>query len=272
MIFVLGSRGRLGQAICARYAEEDIVRVDRSVYQSWSDSDANTSAIEKYFSQSVSEQSVVYICSGLLDPQLTENQLQAVNYHLPRNVITAVGARGVRVVTFGTAMERTLSSNSYVQSKQLLSQFVEAANAAGASATHVRIHTLYGNGEPAAFMFLGQILNALRTNSNFAMTMGRQLREYHHVDDDALAIRSLIDKKVTGAVELSNGEPITLRSLAEAIFESLGRSHLLKLGALPEPVAENFDLVFDRPEILEKIFFRSAIPSVVDFVKLRLGA
>lgn len=271
MIFILGSRGRLGQAIAAQYNPNDIVCVDRDVYESWSGSDAST-AIREYFSRWQLEQSVVYLCSGLLDPRLTADELLAVNYQLPRNVIESVAPLGIRVVTFGTAMEHTLTNNSYVQSKLKLSLFVESANACAALATHVRIHTLYGSGEPSPFMFLGQILSALRTDSPFAMTMGRQLREYHHVDDDAAAIKSLIDARITGAVDLSHGQPVTLRNLAEAVFNAVDKSQLLQLGALPEPAEENFNLVFDLPEALKKSTFREAIPSVIEYMKSRMHA
>lgn len=271
MIFILGSRGRLGQAIAAQYAQSEVVCIDRSVYEPWSSADGYT-GISEYFAQCPPEHSVVYICSGLLDPRLSAEELLAVNYHLPRNVIDNLARSGIRVVTFGTAMEHTLTSNSYVRSKLKLSEYVENANADGAQATHVRIHTLYGGGEPSPFMFLGQVLTALRTESPFAMTEGRQLREYHHVDDDAHAVKSLVDARLTGLVDLSHGNPITLRSLAESVFGALGKTHLLQLGALPEPAQDNFDLVFDRPPALKDSTFREAIPAVIEYLKSRMNA
>lgn len=270
MIFILGSRGRLGQALAAQYAPSEVVCIDRSVYASWSEAN-DLAGISEFFSQCQPEHSIVYICSGLLDPRLSDEQLLAVNYQLPRNVIESVAPLGARVVTFGTAMEHTLTSNSYVQSKLRLSRFVEDANANGAQATHVRIHTLYGTEEPSPFMFLGQILTALRTDSPFSMTMGRQLREYHHVDDDARAIKSLVDAKILGVVDLAHGNPVTLRSLAEAIFNAFGKAHLLQLGALQEPAQENFDHVFKAPSVLEASTFRESIPSVVEYMKSRMN-
>lgn len=271
MIFILGSRGRLGQAIAAQYAPTDVVCVDRSVYEPWSSADARA-GISEYFAQCRSEDSVVYICSGLLDPRLSAEELLAVNYHLPRNVIDSLARSGIRVVTFGTAMEHTLNSNSYVQSKLKLSEYVEDANADGALSTHVRIHTLYGGGEPSPFMFLGQILTAIRTESLFSMTLGRQLREYHHVEDDARAVKTLTDARLTGLIDLAHGNPITLRSLAESVFGALGKTHLLQVGALPEPAQDNFDLVFERPPTLKDSTFREAIPGVIEYLKSRMKA
>ncbi|MFT0521181.1 NAD-dependent epimerase/dehydratase family protein [Pseudomonas faucium] len=271
MIFILGSRGRLGQALAAQYDPSDVVCVERSVYEAWSDSAASAD-IKAYFSPRRTAQSVIYICSGLLDPRLSAQALLAVNYQLPRNVIESVADLGIRVVTFGTAMEHTLTTNSYVRSKLRLSEYVEHASARGIAATHIRIHTLYGCGEPSPFMFLGQILNALRNDIPFAMTLGRQLREYHHVDDDAMAIKVLIDAEVNAVVDLSHGRPVTLRSLAEAIFSSLDKSHLLQLGAVPEPAEENFDVVFDVPVALTGMPFRDASSAVVEYIKSRMNA
>ncbi|MEG2041492.1 MAG: NAD(P)-dependent oxidoreductase, partial [Hafnia sp.] len=95
----------------------------------------------------------------------------------------------------------------------------------------------------------------------------RQLREYHHVTDDAAAIRMLVDRSASGVVELSHGHPITLRSLAETIFESAGKTHLLRLGALPEPDQENFTQVFLRPAALKDVVFRETLAGVSKYMK-----
>lgn len=270
MIYILGGRGRLGQALAELYEPGQSVCLDRAVYDAWSQPDA-AGAVRSYFSRCTPVPSIIYVCSGLLDPKIPDDELLAVNYQLPRNVIEGVQGLGIKVVTFGTAMEHGLATNRYVQSKVKLSEFVEQSVAQGALATHVRIHTQYGEGEPSSFMFLGQILTALRTDTPFAMTLGRQLREYHHVADDARAIQLLVQEATVGPVDLSHGEPVTLRSLAEAIFESLGKSHLLQVGKLPEPVQENFDTVFVVPATLQTLSFRDTHPAVVDYMKSRMN-
>ncbi|EKG33454.1 NAD-dependent epimerase/dehydratase family protein [Pseudomonas avellanae] len=271
MNFIIGSRGRLGQAIAEQYPANEVTCVDRAVYERWAEPDS-AAAITAYFSEYAHAGAVVYICSGLLDPRLPAQQLHNVNFRLPQNIITAVASAGIRVVTFGTAMERTLTSNPYVQSKLLLSQFVESAGGSDFSPAHIRIHTLYGSAEPSPFMFLGQILSALRAGTPFEMTQGRQLREYHHVLDDAVAIKSMVDNHAEGIIELSHGMPVSLGDLAKAIFKAFDKTHLLRLGALPEPTQENFSHVFERPEVLNGIVFRDSIESVVDYMKKQITA
>lgn len=270
MIFIVGGRGRLGQALLQQYSPDEVVSLERTEYEHWA-ADDSLSSIAEYFSQHADENSVVYICSGLLDPRLPARSLHEVNFHLPRNILRATSPLGVRAVTFGTAMESTLTANPYVNSKLQLSQYVEESNRTRQHATHIRIHTLYGSAEPSPFMFLGQILQALRTDTPFEMTQGRQLREYHHVDDDAAAIKSLEDTHIGGIVELSHGLPVTLRKLAEAIFDAFGKSDLLQLGALPEPMQENFGHVFQRPPALDGARFRDSVPAVVEYMKLLIN-
>lgn len=266
MIFIVGGRGRLGQALREQYRSDEVVCIDRAVYQQWGTSDS-LSDITAYFQRYGRSGAVVYICSGLLDPALPGETLDNVNFRLPRNIIQAVSPMGIRAVTFGTAMEEMLTTNPYVQSKLALSRFVARMSEELTPALHIRIHTLYGGGEPSPFMFLGLIAEALRNDKSFAMTMGRQLREYHHVSDDAAAIRTLVDRSGSGVVELSHGQPVTLRRLAEAVFASAGKGYLLRLGVLPEPQQENFTQVFSRPSILEGVMFRDAVAGVVEYMK-----
>lgn len=266
MIFIIGSRGRLGRAIFEQYPSERVVCVDRAVYEHWSAPDAVMS-IADYFSASAYNGSVLYICSGLLDPRLSAEQLYNVNVLLPQNIISAVTPLGIKAITFGTAMESTLTSNPYVQSKLALSEFVGSVKSGDdLRPAHIRIHTLYGSGEPSHFMFLGQVLNSIRNGTAFEMTQGRQLREYHHVSDDAAAIKILVDRNVDGVVELSHGQPVSLRHLAESVFRSVGKVDLLRLGALPEPTEENFNHVFSRPASLEHMVFRDSVGSVVEYM------
>lgn len=271
MNFIIGSRGRLGQAIAEQYTANEVTCVDRTVYERWAEPDS-IAAITDYFSKYAHAGAVVYICSGLLDPRLPAEQLHDVNFRLPHNIINAVASAGIRTVTFGTAMERTLTSNPYVQSKLLLSQFVESVGEGNVRPAHIRIHTLYGSAEPSPFMFLGQILSALRAEAPFEMTQGRQLREYHHVVDDAVAIKSLVDNRAEGIIELSHGMPVSLGDLAKAIFSAFDKTHLLRLGALPEPAQENFDHVFERAEALNGVVFRDSVESVVDYMKKQITA
>ncbi|VWX60465.1 conserved hypothetical protein [Burkholderiales bacterium 8X] len=270
MIFVIGGRGRLGRAISASFPPDQVVSLDRSLYEHWWQPDAVPSIVS-YFKRAAAG-SVVCITAGVLDPALPAAEHHRVNVELPTRVIEAVCAAGLRVVTFGTVMERlTLHPNPYIASKASLGRFVAERAAAGDAVTHLQVHTLYGAGEPAPFMFLGQLCAALREDRPFEMSPGRQLREYHHVDDDAAALHAVLDEGVVGVLTLSHGAPCTLRDLANNVFETAGRMDLLRVGARSEPLDDNYATVLARPQVLDPISFRPAIPCVASYVQAVLS-
>ena len=265
--YLIGSQGRLGQAICKTFPNDELVCLDRSIYHDWSLTGA-IDGISKYFESVNETNSTVLVASGLLDPKISCENLISVNYRLPKNIIDGATKLGLRVITFGTVMEGLLSSkNSYIQSKTLLNEYIQSLTTTNNPSVHIQLHTLYGLGEPSPFMFLGQILSALRNNMAFKMTSGCQLREYHHFLDDAEAIRQIADSQTTGVINLSHGEPVALKDIAQQVFSAFGNNHLLKIGSLPEPSEENYDKYFLKSDIVSNISFRDSLPAIVNYMK-----
>ncbi|WP_322015061.1 NAD-dependent epimerase/dehydratase family protein [Paraburkholderia sp. J12] len=265
-IYLIGGRGRLGQALAREYANDEVVALDRTVYEVWSREGA-AGQVARYFDRLPSD-TLIFVTSGLLDPRLPEEALLGVNYFLPKHVIDAVSPLGMRVITFGTAMEAlSRANNPYIESKRRLSRYINDSVSAGGAGLHLQIHTLYGEGEPTPFMFLGQILAAIRQREVFRMTSGRQLREYHHLADDARAIRSLVESGLRGTVALSHGKPVTLREIAEIIFRAVGKSELLEVGALPDSEEENYERIFEPAVLPWAIEFRDSLPAIAEYLK-----
>lgn len=266
MMYVIGGRGRFGRAICASRSAREIVALEREVYERWWQSGADAS-IARYFDRA-EPGSVVLVVSGVLDPTLPRAEHQRVNVELPARIIDGACAAGLRVVTFGTVMERLLEHpNAYIATKADLGRLAAERAAAGDPVTHLQLHTLYGGGEPAPFMFLGQLCRALRERRPFEMSPGRQLREYHHVDDDVAAMHAVLAAGANGVTALSHGAPCTLRDLATHVFTSVERLELLRIGARPEPPDDNYATVLQRPRELEHIHFRSALQGVTAYVQ-----
>jgi nucleoside-diphosphate-sugar epimerase len=270
MMYVIGARGRLGRTICSSRSADEIVALARTVYEDWWRADA-IEPISRFFG-AAAPGSTVLVAAGLLDPALPEAEHWRVNVELPTRIIEGACAAGMRVVTFGTVMERLVEHpNAYVSAKARLGRFAARRAEAGDSVMHLQIHTLYGGGDPAPFMFLGQLCSALREDRPFEMSPGRQLREYHHVDDDVAALLALIEAGTTGVASLSHGAPTTLRELASHVFATLGREHLLRIGARPEPPDDNYATVLQRPSALDRIDFRPALPGVAAYVRTVLS-
>jgi nucleoside-diphosphate-sugar epimerase len=266
MIYLIGGRGRLGRAIAALFPRDEVVSLPRDIYEDWWQSDS-VARIGRFF-ETAAPGSTVLVTAGLLDPALPAADHQRVNLELAAHVMDGACKAGLRAVTFGTVMERLVRHpNAYVANKAALGEFAANRAASGNAVMHVQLHTLYGGGEPAPFMFLGQLCSALRAGRSFEMSPGRQLREYHHVDDDAVATRALVDASTNGVVALSHGAPCTLRELASHVFAELGRTGLLRIGARPEPTDDNYATVLPRPHQIEHVNFRPALPGVTTYLK-----
>lgn len=262
MLHLIGGRGRLGRAL-ERQTRGEVRLLPRERYAQWWREGA-ADEIARHFEASATPGDTVCLLAGVLDPALPEIEHERVNFALPVQVMSGAVAAGMRVMTFGTVMEGLVSSpNRYVATKAKLGRAAAERAARGDPVVHLRIHTLYGGGPPTPFMFLGQMFSALRTRSPFAMSSGRQLREYHHVDDDAGAIEVLLGVPERGVIELSHAEPCSLRDLAMGVFDAFGLGSLLKLGALADPVSDNFSVVFQKMPLLRSFDFRPTLPSVV---------
>lgn len=268
MNFVLGARGRLGHAIASSLSTSQVKTPNRSVYTEWWH-DGAADDVSRYFERCANSEGVVYVAAGIIDPKKPVDHHDQVNFLLAKNVVLGASKLGLKVVTFGTVMEKIVgekSVNPYFSSKVKLGNFVEDFCTKSSLALHIRIHTLFGGGRPDEFMFLGQIFNAIRSHVQFKMSPGMQLREYHYIDDEVVAIYKLVDSGVSGAIELSHGAPVTLRDLAKYIFAAYKCPELLKIGALPEPVNDNHGLLFERPPALCDVVFRDTFPAVVEYL------
>lgn len=265
--YLVGARGRLGQAIAQEYADSEIVTLDRSIYEEWSQPGAS-GKVFRYFENRSNEGATVFVASGLLDPKLPHEDLLRVNYHLPKNLIDGATELGIKIITFGTVMEGLLQSkNAYIQTKTALGEYVSTVAGAGRSAIHLQLHTLFGVGLPSPFMFLGQMHTAIKFNVPFKMTSGRQLREYHHLADEAKAISQIAKAASPGVFNVSHGEPLNLRVIAEAVFKAFGKSGLLRVGALVEPPEENYEKCLHPTAILQRGSFRDSLPAIVKYMQ-----
>jgi nucleoside-diphosphate-sugar epimerase len=271
MKLVLGARGRLGTALCSQFEPEGVIAPDRSVYETWWQP-GSEAAITRYLHMHRSSIDAIFVAAGIIDPSAPLADHERVNWLLPQQVIRAAEPLGIRVITFGTVMEMLAHHNPsrYVASKIALVDFIEQRARAGSRVLHLRVHTLYGGGPPAEFMFAGQMLRALRTHQPFLMSPGVQLREYHHLDDEGPAIAAIEASGACGVVELNHGDSVSLAELAQSTFRLLGETHLLRIGALPMPANEKLGVRFARPALLAGHVFRDVRLAMADYLRAHL--
>lgn len=262
---VIGARGRLGLALQQAATGRPVLTPDRAVYQDWVQPGA-VDAATRYFEPMAATGGTVLVAAGLLDPAAPPEALSAVNLDLPRTIIAAATKVGLTVVTFGTVTEGRLA-NPYAQSKTALRDHVAEVAAADRRVLHLQLHTLYGLGAPSPFMFLGQLLHAITSGRRFRMSSGRQLREYHHVADDAAAILHLAANAPAGVHAIGHGEAVTLLSLAEAVLAAFGRPDLLAAGELPEAAGETYAAIGGKSLLIQGLAFRETLPSVTEYLR-----
>jgi nucleoside-diphosphate-sugar epimerase len=74
---------------------------------------------------------------------------------------------------------------------------------------------------------------SLLEGCSFPTTKGEQIRDYIHVEDVAMAFCLLAEQGADGVFNIASGTPVTMRQLLETIGALMGRSDLLRFGALP---------------------------------------
>lgn len=232
---IFGSKGLLGQNIkfelANRFPKSDFLEISRAT---------RISVLEPREIENITDPIIAFYCQGPTDPKLSAETHEKFHVTLPRLWLKKLNASGklLRFITFGSVHENCPLSqgNNYLTAKK--NWFSEIAEN---KALHFQLHTVYGN-PVSPHSFLGEMLKAIRTGRDFEMSEGRQLREYHHVDDIAKKVVDIIseEKNISSqkVLILSHGKPLSLRNLAQGIFEEVKPVSGLKIGALPTHMSE----------------------------------
>jgi nucleoside-diphosphate-sugar epimerase len=126
------------------------------------------------------------------------------------------------------------------------------------SAAWGRIFFLYGPGEFETRL-VPHVIVSLLSGREAKTSHGEQLRDFSHVDDVAAALAALVDSDVRGAVNIASGQPVKVRTIVETIANLIGRPDLVRLGAIPEQVAEPGLILGDVRRLREELKFQPRI-------------
>jgi len=263
-LYVLGARGRIGSALIkhAQSLSINTFAIDRVEYNSWQDPDA---ALRYFKEAALSETDLVICASGIINPRTDADEIIHCNVTVPNSACIASVTLGAKAVSLGTVLEQIIpdeKQNIYVSSKSQLRDLSKD------KWLHFQLHTIYGGSAPAPFMFTGLMLSALKESKKFAMTSGEQLREYHHVDDEACAILELAKIKNSGQFDISSGDSIKLSDLAISVFDHFKNRDLLGIGEIQSPDVEAYEPSFNRQSALQTSKFRPAIPSLAQWLEV----
>ena len=153
---------------------------------------------------------------------------------------------GRRVVTAGTSYEYDwaygfcseavtprVPDSVYGVCKKGLGELAGAyGEAAGLSSAWGRVFFLYGPREDPKRL-VSSVICSLLSEMPAKCSHGEQIREYLHVQDVANAFVAILLSDVTGAVNISSGSPVTLKTIVTTIGSKLERPELIELGAIP---------------------------------------
>jgi len=267
---ILGESGNLGRALL-RVNQAPLISVPSETSSTWQHDNSEQKIGRDLINYGPDVRNIV-IAIGVTNANTSPELMRRINVDLPLRVAKIASELGITTITFGTVAEFFSGKpNLYVKSKMDLYSSLEESGLLAQSVKHIRLHTLYGGLPSRSHMFVGQVVEAIRSRSEFRMTSGKQLREYHHVMEDAKMISKYIVSNISNPIVISHGNPLQLADLASYLFRNFGSVKNLKIGALRSDESENYDHIFPPSEFLNSSFSRSSIEEVGKYVEKQLA-
>lgn len=125
----------------------------------------------------------------------------------------------------------------------------------GLSGAWARIFFVYGPHEHPARLVSSVVGSVLR-GEKARCSHGKQVRDYLHVNDAAMAMTALLKSDVEGPVNIASGRPVAIRDIISTIARQLGGEHLIQLGALPTAENEPPLIVADTGRLAKEVGWR----------------
>ena len=270
MIVLIGNTGNLARAILKLLKNRDIHVIPTNIARSWV-VNHNALDLRHYISPNKIESIFFINTIGVVNPLKDPAELTRVNVDFPLAVASAIKGSSSTLVTLGSILEEfpNLSrSNPYLNSKLTLSSRLQEIK--GLNFLHFRIHTWYGGSFLDPSMFLGKIINSIARNKPLIMSSGKQLREYHHIEDDVMRIVQAIKIDTRGLLQINHGAPIRLGQLAEEIFTHFNKKELLICDSNFTPPYENLDVRFEESPSFGLQPFRPLFPSILEYLERQI--
>ena len=125
----------------------------------------------------------------------------------------------------------------------------------GLSAAWARLFFLYGPGEKPGRL-VSDAIEALRANTPFPTSEGRQRRDFLHVGDAARALVALLGSGVTGAVNIGSGHAVAVRDILDTLADRIGNKHCLGYGQRALSAGDPPIIEADARRLFEEVGFR----------------
>lgn len=136
--------------------------------------------------------------------------------------------------------------------QEMLKAYTEITNLSSAWG---RVFNVYGPYDHPKRLVSSVILSLLKDEPALC-SHGNQLRDYLYVQDVANAFASLLgNQNITGAINIASGQPIAVKEVVYKIAEQLGKTDLLRLGAIHPSVNEPPLFVANVNRLVEEVSF-----------------
>jgi hypothetical protein len=236
---IIGANGNFSSQLQEISMVDNSMVINKDLYGNWGDDDSKLHNRIADISQKFNLRYLINTV-GIVSKKYSPDFIRYWNFLFPQHLYNVCQDLGLILVTLGSIHEtvpKMCINNPYLESKKELEQFLIKKDFE--NSVHFQIHTWYGGRKVHPEMFLGQIIDSVKNKTVFNMSDGKQLREYHHVFDDAVCLIDNLHKGLKGSQTISHGEILALEDIALGIFQYFGCAELLKLGTIK---TERFDV------------------------------
>ena len=256
-ILVLGENSRLTKSL-VDISKTPLIVVKKEIYENWFDD----SILILYLKNiGFSDNDSIIITKSIIDPSYDFIEVNKWNFLFQKKIIQILERNSIKANVFltGSIFEKTLVRNNYLDSKRNLSNYILTNDFSYINPLVIRLHTLYGIGDPPSNMFLGQIFASLKSKTKFNMSDGNQVRQYHHYNEVSRFLLSVVSgsKLNVKIIDFTGNEWVKLKDLANSIYNYFNCLELLNIGSLKKPQNEiikaenqfisNGDFQFENP-------------------------
>jgi len=165
-------------------------------------------------------------------------------------------------------------STLYGQCKHELYQYLKTNS--GLEYAWARLFFLYGEDENPARL-VSSVCYSLLNGEEAKISQGTQRRDFMHISDTAEALAVLLSSDYIGAINVASGQDVAVRDVVIKLAERIGRTDLLRIGAMGPQQEEPPQLIADTKILNEELGFvpslslNDGLDITVNFWKRKLG-
>jgi hypothetical protein len=256
-ILVIGENSRLTKSL-VNISKTPLIIVKKEIYENWFDD----SMLILYLKNiDFSNNDSIIITKSIINSNYDFNEVNKWNFLFQKKIIQILEHHSIKANIFltGSIFEKTLVRNNYLDSKRKISNYILTNKFSFVTPLVIRLHTLYGIGNPPSNMFLGQIFTSLKNKTKFDMSDGNQVRQYHHYNEVSSFLLNIVSgsKLNVKIIDFTGSEWIKLKDLANSVYNYFNCLELLNIGSLKKPQNEiikienqfikNGDFYFENP-------------------------